>query len=139
MKHAASNVHRQVNSFINYTTHFQSTPVATQIQRKKSMPDFQALPNASTGMSREEVSVLSSAQREQVRRGEEEKERLRANPLLYLVSPHVKVSTKIQTCEQNTNTYVALLMKCLFTGVVFKATIINVSFIRKYIVSHRIL
>jgi junctophilin len=42
-------------------------------------------------MSREEVSVLSSARREEVRRQAEEAERLRANPLLYLVSPHVKV------------------------------------------------
>jgi junctophilin len=42
-------------------------------------------------MSREEVSVLSSARREEVRRQVEEAERLRANPLLYLVSPHVKV------------------------------------------------
>jgi junctophilin len=42
-------------------------------------------------MSREEVSVLSSARREEVRRQAEEAEKLRANPLLYLVSPHVKV------------------------------------------------
>ncbi|XP_065205856.1 uncharacterized protein jp isoform X3 [Planococcus citri] len=68
----------------------ESTPVATQIQRKKSMPDFQVLPNATSGMSREEVSVLSSARREEMRRLQEENERLRANPLLYLVSPHVK-------------------------------------------------
>ncbi|XP_065205789.1 junctophilin-1 isoform X2 [Planococcus citri] len=68
----------------------KSTPVATQIQRKKSMPDFQVLPNATSGMSREEVSVLSSARREEMRRLQEENERLRANPLLYLVSPHVK-------------------------------------------------
>lgn len=57
------------------------------------MPDFQVLPNATTGMSREEVSVLSSARREEMRRLQEENERLRANPLLYLVSPHVKVSS----------------------------------------------
>lgn len=67
--------------------------MATQIQRKKSMPDFQILPKSSAGMSREEVSVLSSARREEMRRLQEENERLRANPFLYLVSPQVKVSS----------------------------------------------
>lgn len=42
-------------------------------------------------MSREEVSVLGSARREEVRRQIETSERLKANPLLYLVSPQVKV------------------------------------------------
>ncbi len=42
-------------------------------------------------MSREEVSVLGSARREEVRRQKDESERLKANPLLYLVSPQVKV------------------------------------------------
>lgn len=42
-------------------------------------------------MSREEVSYLGSARREEIRRQADEKERLRANPLLYLVSPQVKV------------------------------------------------
>ena len=71
---------------------FQSVPAPTPLQRKKSLPDFQGLPKATDPMSREEVSVLSSARREEVRRQAEEAERLRANPLLYLVSPHVKVS-----------------------------------------------
>jgi len=69
----------------------QSVPASTPLQRKKSLPDFQGLPKATDPMSREEVSVLSSARREEVRRQAEEAERLRANPLLYLVSPHVKV------------------------------------------------
>ena len=43
-------------------------------------------------MSREEVSALGSARREEVRRQYENSERLKANPLLYLVSPQVKVS-----------------------------------------------
>lgn len=43
-------------------------------------------------MSREEVSVLGSARREEIRRQKDESERYRANPLLYLVSPQVKVS-----------------------------------------------
>lgn len=43
-------------------------------------------------MSREEVSVLGSARREEVRRQKDESERYKANPLLYLVSPQVKVS-----------------------------------------------
>uniref|UniRef100_A0A1Y1KJR4 Junctophilin n=1 Tax=Photinus pyralis TaxID=7054 RepID=A0A1Y1KJR4_PHOPY len=62
----------------------------TTLQRKKSLPDVQVLPKASEGMSREEVSALGSARREEVRRMADEKERLRANPLLYLVSPQVK-------------------------------------------------
>lgn len=63
------------------------------LQRKKSLPDVQQLPYATGAMSREEVSALGSARREEVRRRIEESERLRANPLLYLVSPQVKVSS----------------------------------------------
>ena len=70
----------------------QSVPVVSPLQRKKSLPDVAAAPNEA--MSREEVSVLSSARREEVRRLQEENERLRANPLLYLVSPHVKVQPR---------------------------------------------
>ena len=46
-------------------------------------------------MSREEVSALGSARREEIRRQINESERLRANPFLYLVSPQVKVNIKI--------------------------------------------
>lgn len=46
---------------------------------------------AKEAMSREEVSALGSARREEVRRQIENTEKLRANPLLYLVSPQVKV------------------------------------------------
>ncbi|XP_064213206.1 uncharacterized protein jp isoform X5 [Tribolium castaneum] len=53
-------------------------------------PPVEDLPRATGAMSREEVSYLGSARREEVRRQAEEKERLRANPLLYLVSPQVK-------------------------------------------------
>lgn len=66
-------------------------PVNTTLQRKKSLPDVQGLPRAVEPMSREEASVLSSARREELRRMTEEAEKLRANPLLYLVSPNVKV------------------------------------------------
>lgn len=68
--------------------------LATQasLQRKKSMPDVQDLPRATRQMPREEVSMLGSARREEIRRQVDERERLRANPLLYLVSPQVKVS-----------------------------------------------
>lgn len=66
-------------------------PVQVALQRKKSLPDVQVPPNAPASITREEVSVLSSARREEIRRVEEENERLRANPLLYLVSPHMKV------------------------------------------------
>lgn len=66
--------------------------VATQatLQRKKSLPDVQELPRATRQMPREEVSMLGSARREEVRRQIDERERLRANPLLWLVSPQVK-------------------------------------------------
>lgn len=71
-------------------------PVVDQnsLQRKKSLPDAHTLPKKTEPMSREEVSALGSARREEVRRMADEKERLRANPLLYLVSPQVKVSIK---------------------------------------------
>jgi junctophilin len=61
------------------------------LQRKKSLPDVQQIP-VNSMMSREEVSVLGSARREEVRRQKDESERYKANPLLYLVSPQVKVS-----------------------------------------------
>lgn len=71
-----------------------STPQTTTLQRKKSLPDVAGMPRMSdgAGMCREEVSMLGSARREEVRRMHEETEKLRANPLLYLVSPQVKVS-----------------------------------------------
>ncbi|CAH0603080.1 unnamed protein product [Chrysodeixis includens] len=67
-----------------------STPQT--LQRKKSLPDVAGMPRMADGggMSREEVSALGSARREEVRRMHEETEKLRANPLLYLVSPQVK-------------------------------------------------
>ncbi|XP_053613013.1 uncharacterized protein jp isoform X2 [Plodia interpunctella] len=65
-----------------------STPQT--LQRKKSLPDVAGMPRAPDAMSREEVSALGSARREEVRRMHEETEKLRANPLLYLVSPQVK-------------------------------------------------
>lgn len=69
----------------------QVVPVQVALQRKKSLPDVQVPSNAPASITREEVSVLSSARREEIRRVEEENERLRANPLLYLTSPHMKV------------------------------------------------
>lgn len=65
---------------------------AQPLQRKKSLPDVAGMPRMpdGSGMSREEVSALGSARREEVRRMHEETEKLRANPLLYLVSPQVK-------------------------------------------------
>ncbi|XP_073995140.1 junctophilin [Rhodnius prolixus] len=80
---------RASESWIN-TPPIEALPVNTPLQRKKSLPDVQGLPTATESMSREEVSVLSSARREEVRRMQDEAEKLRANPLLYLVSPHVK-------------------------------------------------
>lgn len=73
----------------------QAMPAAAMpLQRKKSLPDV-AQPiqlTATAPLSREEVSILSSMRREEIRRQIDESERLRANPLLYLVSPQVKVS-----------------------------------------------
>lgn len=71
----------------------QNLVVQSVLQRKKSLPDVQELPRATGSMSREEVSALGSARREEIRRQIDEKERLRANPLLYLISPQVKVRT----------------------------------------------
>ena len=67
------------------------------IQRKKSLPDVAALPTVtvkqgSQAMTREEISVLSSARREEIRRQLEEAERYRANPVLYILNPHIRVS-----------------------------------------------
>ncbi|XP_037976861.1 uncharacterized protein LOC105387344 isoform X2 [Plutella xylostella] len=59
------------------------------LQRKKSLPEVRDAAGAGV-MSREEVSMLGSARREEVRRMQDESEKLRANPLLYLVSPQVK-------------------------------------------------
>jgi len=65
------------------------------MQRKKSLPDVAALPTVtvkqgSQAMTREEISVLSSARREEIRRQLEEAERYRANPILYILNPHVR-------------------------------------------------
>ncbi|CAD7085531.1 unnamed protein product [Hermetia illucens] len=68
----------------------ESVPITVTLQRKKSLPDVQDLPRATGAMSREEVSALGSARREEIRRQIENSERLKANPLLYLVSPQVK-------------------------------------------------
>ena len=67
------------------------------MQRKKSLPDVATLPQVtvkqgSTAMTREEISVLSSARREEIRRQLEEAERYRANPILYILNPHIRVS-----------------------------------------------
>lgn len=69
----------------------QSIPIALPLSRKKSLPDVQELPRATHLMCREEVSALGSARREEVRRQIELNDRLKANPLLYLVSPQMKV------------------------------------------------
>jgi len=65
------------------------------MQRKKSLPDVAALPAVTVKagtqvMTREEISVLSSARREQIRRDLEEAEKYRANPVLYILNPHIR-------------------------------------------------
>ncbi|GFW73073.1 uncharacterized protein TNCV_831921 [Trichonephila clavipes] len=58
--------------------------------RKKSLPDISnAAAMEGRVLSRETIAILSSQRREAIRRQEEEAERLRANPFLYLVSPEV--------------------------------------------------
>ena len=69
------------------------------MQRKKSLPDVAALPavtvkQGSAAMTREEISVLSSARREEIRRQLEEAERYRANPVLYILNPHIRVGSR---------------------------------------------
>ena len=73
----------------------KDTPAGT-LQRKKSLPDVQCLDvttkaQGSKAMTREEISVLSSARREAVRRQLEEIERYKSNPLLYILNPRVTV------------------------------------------------
>lgn len=83
----------KILNFLQYFWfYFQSVPINVTLQRKKSLPGFEELPRATEAMSREEVSALGSARREAVRRQVEMNEKLKANPLLYLVSPQVKVS-----------------------------------------------
>lgn len=61
-------------------------------QRKKSLPDAVTLPRATPGIPREELAALGSARRQELHRMQEEAERYKANPLLYLLNPNVKVS-----------------------------------------------
>jgi len=73
----------------------QKNPANCAMQRKKSLPDVAALPavtvkQGSQAMTREEISVLSSARREQIRRQIDESERYRANPILYIFNPHIR-------------------------------------------------
>lgn len=60
------------------------------LKRKKSLPHAPAAVAKARVIPREEVAVLSSQRREEVRRIQVESERLRANPLLYLVRPDFK-------------------------------------------------
>ncbi|KAI5633962.1 hypothetical protein NE865_13328 [Phthorimaea operculella] len=85
---------RASESWINVPPAEQILTTQQTLQRKKSLPDVAGMPRMvdGAGMSREEVSMLGSARREEVRRQIDETEKLRANPLLYLVSPQVKVS-----------------------------------------------
>ena len=70
------------------------------LQRKKSLPDVAdlvgvAAQQSSQEMTREEISVLSSARRDNVRRQMEEIERYKSNPLMYILNPRVQVSQDI--------------------------------------------
>ena len=82
-----------------------SVPLQTDssyaLQRKKSLPDVQdlvgvAAQQSSQEMTREEISVLSSARRDNVRRQMEEIERYKSNPIMYILNPRVQVRTDQQ-------------------------------------------
>ncbi|GIY29632.1 uncharacterized protein CDAR_192631 [Caerostris darwini] len=62
------------------------------LMRKKSMPHGPKEMPPQKVIPREEVAYLSSQRREELRRMQYESERLRSNPLLYLVRPDLKVS-----------------------------------------------
>uniref|UniRef100_T1GPG0 Junctophilin n=1 Tax=Megaselia scalaris TaxID=36166 RepID=T1GPG0_MEGSC len=59
---------RASESWIDTSLSVESANIAVNLNRKKSLPDFQGLPLPSDTMSREEVSALGSARREEVRR-----------------------------------------------------------------------
>jgi len=88
------------------------------MQRKKSLPDVATLPTVtavqgSQAMTREEISVLSSARREEIRRQLEMADRYRANPLLYMFDPQIRVnndSGRVSTPEQDAEARLALTM-----------------------------
>ena len=88
---------KKVQNALLFTPCPQETP-ASALQRKKSLPDVQALSTVtkiqgSKEMTREEISVLSSSRRENVRRQLEEIERYKSNPILYILSPRTTVSS----------------------------------------------
>lgn len=62
------------------------------LKRKKSLPNIAdaGVKTKEPVMSREEVAALSSQRRDELRRMQEQAERMRANPLLYLFNPDVK-------------------------------------------------
>merc|ERR1712107_221586 len=68
---------------------------SSAMHRKKPLPDVATLPTVtvkqgSQAMTREEISVLSLARREEIRRQLDEAERYRANPVLYIFNPHIR-------------------------------------------------
>lgn len=68
-----------------------AAPAQDTLTRKKSLPNIADATAATPAfMSREEVSVLSSQRRDELRRMQEQAIRLRTNPLLYLFNSDVK-------------------------------------------------
>ena len=101
------------------------------IQRKKSLPDVAALPTVtvkqgSQAMTREEISVLSSARREEIRRQLEEAERYRANPVLYILNPHIRVSLYlVQRMFQNSSRKIYIQQTIFFGRISFAQNCIH--------------
>ena len=59
-----------------------------------------AAQQSSQEMTREEISVLSSARRDNVRRQMEEIERYKSNPIMYILNPRVQVSRAREQQQQ---------------------------------------
>ena len=59
-----------------------------------------AAQQSSQEMTREEISVLSSARRDNVRRQMEEIERYKSNPIMYILNPRVQVRHREQQQQQ---------------------------------------
>ena len=78
---------------------------AFTLQRKKSLPDVTDLvgvvaQQSSQEMTREEISVLSSARRDNVRRQMDEIERYKSNPVMYILNPRVQVREQQQQQQE---------------------------------------
>ena len=61
----------------------------------QNLPTVASASHGSKEMTREEISVLSSSRRDNVRRQMEEMEKYKNNPFMYILSPRVQVRDEI--------------------------------------------